>query len=200
MKRAQGQFVDGLKRTKTKSQRRRWLGENRQIYEEDTQHGELEKYNRRGKHEGSVDPETGEITKGPVKVVPSRCNLMTMMDLIKLGIVATHAQAEKMAADLIDCWHNDQIPGELQDILGLTPREYQAWTTGGVSLLTIARWQQTSHPALDPSKPWFKLSGRPGRETVGYLKDKNGLRKKLQRKQIAKLRSEPIIVSRVDRR
>jgi hypothetical protein len=32
-----------------------------------TQHGELEKYNRRGRHEGSVDPDTGEIIKGPVK-------------------------------------------------------------------------------------------------------------------------------------
>ena len=91
---------------------------------------------------------------------------MTLIDFIKLGIVRGHAQAEKLAEDLVDRWHDDLIPGELQDVLGLTSREYQAWTTGGVSLLTIARWQQTSHPALDPGKPWFKLSGRPPREVV----------------------------------
>jgi hypothetical protein len=99
---------------------------------------------------------------------------MTLVDLIKLGIVQGHARAEKLAEDLVDRWHEDRIPGELHDVLGLTPREYQAWTTGGVSLLTIARWQQTSHPALDLARPWFKISGRPGRETVGYLEDKNG--------------------------
>ena len=44
--------------------RKRWRGKKNQIFEEDTQHGELEKYNRRGKHEGSVDPDSGEIVKG----------------------------------------------------------------------------------------------------------------------------------------
>jgi hypothetical protein len=97
---------------------------------------------------------------------------MTLIDLIKLGLIESDAQAEKFAARLVDRWHADLIPGELQDVLGLTPREYQAWTTGGVSLLTIARWQQNSHPPLDSSKPWFKLSGKPGTERVGYLEQR----------------------------
>ncbi len=67
MRRAKGQFVDGLPRRKRKNQRRRWAGPKGQLYEEDTQHGDLEKYNGRGKHEGTVDPDTGEIIKGPVK-------------------------------------------------------------------------------------------------------------------------------------
>jgi hypothetical protein len=67
MKRARGPFVDSLTRVKSKTQRRRWTGAKGQIYEEDTQHGELEKYNKRGRHEGSVDPSTGDIIKGPVK-------------------------------------------------------------------------------------------------------------------------------------
>jgi hypothetical protein len=67
MKRAEGEFLGGLTPMRAKSQRRRWQGAKKQVYEEDTQHGELEKYNRRGKHKGSVDPETGEIIKGPVK-------------------------------------------------------------------------------------------------------------------------------------
>jgi hypothetical protein len=66
MKRAAGRFVQGLRRAKSKGTRRRWLAD-RQIYEEDTQHGELEKYNGRGRHEGSVDPDTGGVIKGPVK-------------------------------------------------------------------------------------------------------------------------------------
>jgi hypothetical protein len=56
-----------MRRAKSKTQRKRWAGPKGQIYEEDTQHGELEKYNRRGKHEGTVDPKTGEIVKPPVK-------------------------------------------------------------------------------------------------------------------------------------
>jgi hypothetical protein len=67
MKRAKGRFLKTLVRTKSKSRRKRWRGKKNQIFEEDTQHGELEKYNRRGKHEGSVDPDSGEIVKGPVK-------------------------------------------------------------------------------------------------------------------------------------
>jgi hypothetical protein len=67
MKRAHGRFVDGLRRARPRSRRKRWLGQNGQIYEEDTQHGELEKYNRRGKHEGSVNPDSREIMKDPVR-------------------------------------------------------------------------------------------------------------------------------------
>jgi hypothetical protein len=103
---------------------------------------------------------------------------MTLLDWIKLRLIATDALAEKYAADLIDRWHEDQIPGELREVLGLSPREYQAWTTGGVSLLTIARWQQTSHPPLDIGKPWFKIAGRPPREQVGYLEDRRPARRR----------------------
>jgi len=67
MKRAKGRFVDDLRRMKRTGQRRRWSGAKGQVYEEDTQHGELEKYNSRGKHKGSIDPDTGEVIKGPVK-------------------------------------------------------------------------------------------------------------------------------------
>lgn len=97
---------------------------------------------------------------------------MTLIDLIKLGLIKTDSMAEKFAADLVDRWHEDKIPGELNEVLGLSTREYQAWTTRQVSLLTIARWHQTSHPPLDVSRPWFKLSGRPPREVVGYLEDR----------------------------
>jgi hypothetical protein len=103
---------------------------------------------------------------------------MTLIDLIKLRLITTDARAEQFAEDLVDRWHSDLIPGELRDVLGLTPREYQAWVTGGVSLLTIAHWHQTCHPPLDISKPWFKLAGRPGRETVGYLQDQIQVRSK----------------------
>ena len=98
---------------------------------------------------------------------------MTLIDLIALGLITRDAQAEKFAAALVDRWHQKLLPGELRDVLGLTPREYQAWTTGGVSLLTIAHWHETRHPALDASKPWFKLSGAPGKERVGHLEDKS---------------------------
>ena len=97
---------------------------------------------------------------------------MSLIDLIKLELIDSDAKAEEFAADLVDRWHEGRIPGQLRDVLGLTPREYQAWTTGEVSLLTIAHWQETSHPPLDVSRPWFKISGKPGRESVGYLDDK----------------------------
>lgn len=59
--------MDSLQHARSKGRRKRWRGTNGQIYEEDTQHSELEKYNRRGRHEGSVDPDSGEVIKGPVK-------------------------------------------------------------------------------------------------------------------------------------
>jgi hypothetical protein len=94
---------------------------------------------------------------------------MTALDMIKLGIIASHDAAEEFAETLVDKWHQNLIPGELYDVLGLTPREYQSWATGGVSLLTIAQWHKTSHPPLDPSRPWFRTAGHPGEETIGYL-------------------------------
>ena len=42
--------------------RERWK-DKKKIYEWDYQHGKVERYNKRGKHEGEFDPETGEQTK-----------------------------------------------------------------------------------------------------------------------------------------
>lgn len=110
---------------------------------------------------------------------------MTLIDLIKLGLINSDVKAEEFAADLVDRWHEGMIPGGLRDVLGLAPREYQAWTTGEVSLLTIAHWHQTCHPSLDLGKPWFKLSGKPGRETVGYLEDKLASKHKTRVRRVA---------------
>jgi len=41
------------------SPRSAWKDDKGNVYEWDSQHGELEKYNKRGKHQGSVDPSTG---------------------------------------------------------------------------------------------------------------------------------------------
>ena len=67
MKRALGRFITVLWRLRSKGHRKRWTNPRGQLFEEDTQHGELEKYNDRGKHEGSVDPDTGEVIKDPVR-------------------------------------------------------------------------------------------------------------------------------------
>ena len=67
MKRAQGRFVRGLTTIKRKGHRKRWTNRRGQVFEEDTQHGELEKYNDRGRHEGSVDADSGEVIKDPVR-------------------------------------------------------------------------------------------------------------------------------------
>ncbi len=45
------------------SKRRRWRDSDGSILEWDSQHGTVEKYNRRGKHLGEYDPNTGEQTK-----------------------------------------------------------------------------------------------------------------------------------------
>jgi hypothetical protein len=103
---------------------------------------------------------------------------MTLLDLIRLGLVQTNVAAEKYADHLVDCWHRDLISGTLRDVLGLSHREYQAWTTGGVSLLTIARWKTEGSPPLDPKQPWFRISGRPGEEVVGYLDDQKNSKRR----------------------
>lgn len=43
--------------------RKRWKDPKGTIYEWDSQHGAVEKYNKRGKHLGEFDPNTGEQTK-----------------------------------------------------------------------------------------------------------------------------------------
>lgn len=40
--------------------RKRWKDSEGTIYEWDSRHGRVEKYNKRGKHLGEFDPETGE--------------------------------------------------------------------------------------------------------------------------------------------
>jgi len=52
------------KRVRSKSQRARWEDDD-YIYEWDSQHGRVEKYNKRGKHLGEFDPDTGKETKPP---------------------------------------------------------------------------------------------------------------------------------------
>lgn len=47
--------------------RKRWKDSDGNIYEWDYQHGDVEKYDKRGKHKGSIDPKSGEQTKPPVK-------------------------------------------------------------------------------------------------------------------------------------
>jgi RHS repeat-associated protein len=47
--------------------RRRWVDEAGGIYEWDSRHGAVERYDKRGKHLGEFDAETGEQTKPPVK-------------------------------------------------------------------------------------------------------------------------------------
>ncbi|WP_179949182.1 colicin E3/pyocin S6 family cytotoxin, partial [Burkholderia sp. RF4-BP95] len=44
--------------------RKRWKRANGCICEWDSQHGEVEMYNKRGKHMGAFDPETGEAISG----------------------------------------------------------------------------------------------------------------------------------------
>lgn len=55
-------IVDSFERVKH-SGCKRWRDEDGFIYEHDTLHGDLEKYDSRGFHRGSVDPTTGELTK-----------------------------------------------------------------------------------------------------------------------------------------
>lgn len=46
--------------------RARWKLTDGKILEWDSQHGDVEVYNKQGKHQGSADPNTGEMTKNPV--------------------------------------------------------------------------------------------------------------------------------------
>lgn len=46
--------------------RRRWKDTDGNIYEWDSQHGAVEIYDKRGRHKGEFDPNTGEQTKPPV--------------------------------------------------------------------------------------------------------------------------------------
>jgi hypothetical protein len=63
------QAYPGLTPTRSKTimaggkKRARWIDSDGNIYEWDYQHGRLEKYDRRGNHQGEFDPKTGKQTK-----------------------------------------------------------------------------------------------------------------------------------------
>ena len=57
----------GAKRARPKAGRARWVDDDGYIYEWDSQHGRVEKYDRRGNHLGEFDPNTGIQTKPPKK-------------------------------------------------------------------------------------------------------------------------------------
>jgi hypothetical protein len=44
-------------------------------------------------------------------------NDMSLLDWIVLGILKSHAQAERVANDVVDLWHAGKLPGELTDVL-----------------------------------------------------------------------------------
>ncbi len=46
--------------------RARWKTSEGKILEWDSQHGDVEVYDKQGRHQGSADPNTGQMTKGPV--------------------------------------------------------------------------------------------------------------------------------------
>ncbi len=58
-------FLDEKTPVHAKRDRKRWCDDDR-LYEWDSQHGEIEVYNKRGKHLGSLDP-AGKWIKEAVK-------------------------------------------------------------------------------------------------------------------------------------
>ncbi len=50
---------------KTMGRRKRWVDDDGNIYEWDYQHGAVEKYSKKGVHQGEYDPNTGQQTKPP---------------------------------------------------------------------------------------------------------------------------------------
>ncbi|MBB3238117.1 colicin E3/pyocin S6 family cytotoxin [Phyllobacterium endophyticum] len=56
--------IRGLEQAKDKAGRRRFKDNDGNIYEWDRQHGTLEKYDKKGKHLGEYDPQTGQRTPG----------------------------------------------------------------------------------------------------------------------------------------
>ncbi|MGZ4012547.1 MAG: RHS repeat-associated core domain-containing protein, partial [Flavisolibacter sp.] len=61
-----GDFWNDLDSYKGKTKSNGERGKKRRYYEWDHTHGDVEEYDSRGKHQGSVDPQTGEQTKPPV--------------------------------------------------------------------------------------------------------------------------------------
>jgi hypothetical protein len=57
-------FLDGMEDLGAFNGEKRWRSPNRRrLYTWDSQHGEIEVFNRRGKHLGAADPTTGEFIK-----------------------------------------------------------------------------------------------------------------------------------------
>lgn len=61
-------YLKGLKPIGAKNGEKRWQDEDGEfIYTWDSLHGEIEWFNKRGKHLGALDAQTGEFIKDPEK-------------------------------------------------------------------------------------------------------------------------------------
>jgi hypothetical protein len=70
------------KRAKNKGGRKRWYDpEEKEYFKWDSQHGKVERYDKRGRHKGEFDPNTGEQTKPADpgrKITPTKIKPMNM--------------------------------------------------------------------------------------------------------------------------
>jgi hypothetical protein len=62
-----GGFLDGMVRVKRKGKPRWRSPDGDSLFEWDSLHGEIEWYNKRGRHRGSLDAITGEVIKPEVR-------------------------------------------------------------------------------------------------------------------------------------
>lgn len=60
-------YLDDLERLSRNGPPRWRSPDGKRLYEWDDLHGEIEVYNKQGRHLGALDPVSGEFIKGPVK-------------------------------------------------------------------------------------------------------------------------------------
>lgn len=95
----------------------------------DWTHGEIEAFNARGRHLGSLDAVTGELIKAPVP------GGRLMSDFIQQCL--SHEAGPDDIDDFIDQWHDYPNETSLYEFLGMTKREYALWVVDSSVLPTI---------------------------------------------------------------
>lgn len=103
---------------------KRWRDEHGRLFTWDSFHGEIEVFNKRGKHLGVMNPQ-GE----PIKEEPSMYNFIQ-------NCLTGDALLDEID-EYIDEWHDGDSELPLHDYLGMSWDEYAAWIESPENLTYI---------------------------------------------------------------
>lgn len=136
---------------------RRWRDADGRILTWDGLHGEIEVFDKRGRHRGVIDPVTGENRKLALKGEPFVSDVAQKRDTFFALYDSGHAVAGDID-DFVGAWHEsgDEETRSLVEYLGLTAEEYGVLMLTDRTLPVILAARRANRPLREFVAPFFE--------------------------------------------